>query len=204
MKVPHNHCRCQGFDMYIICMNTLIYLSIHNTVMMSMARKHEEILPETYRRETFHRITVRSKVFDMLGEVRRKNRLWDRESAIIWLLQQQGLWQEEEEAKWMDKWIARGIIIVLVAYGIYIALQYFQYLQCVSDYEKILGTRSAEIMCRQLYWEQHVLFFFPTQRLDKTLIRPKWVINAFGVRRTLILISDAWEFHPISINDNVT
>ena len=59
-----------------------------------------ELLPTSELVETFHRITVKSKVFKALEDIRRQHRLWDREAAIIWLLQQQGLWIEEKEREY--------------------------------------------------------------------------------------------------------
>ncbi len=85
--------------MYIVCMDMYIYLLLPYQSLGDDMRKKDELLPTDKLIDHFHRLTVKDKVFNVLGEIRAKHRLWDREAAIIWLLQQQGLWEEEEEVK---------------------------------------------------------------------------------------------------------
>ncbi len=80
-------------------MDMYIYLLLTYEVLGDCSMKRERLLPTDELIDHFHRLTVKDKVFNALGEIRRKHRLWDREAAIIWLLQQQGLWEEEEEVK---------------------------------------------------------------------------------------------------------
>lgn len=81
----------------MICMDMYIYLLHPYQGFGDVQEMNDELLPTKRLVDHFHRLTVKDKVFNLLGDIRKKHRLWDREAAIIWLLQQQGLWTEEEE-----------------------------------------------------------------------------------------------------------
>lgn len=62
-----------------------------------MPPKKDELLPVKKIKYPggLHRMKVGDEVFDALEDIRRKNHLWDREAAIIWLLKECDMWEEE-------------------------------------------------------------------------------------------------------------